>query len=622
MTTSRRSLWYILIVATVVGGTYSTALPGAWVWDDHSLIQQQRVIQEIQPLYVYFTQPMWSVDQSNRSAPYYRPLTIFSFALDHAVSGGDVRFFQLTNIILHVFVCLLLFSLLVQWTGRHDLAAFMAAGFGVMPRLTETVAWISGRGDILATFWLLVAVRLSCPGRNGERRPVLVGMAMLCAFLSKEVAVFAVPAVLILAITYRGAPAVLPIAASLAAYFGLRFGVAGVGATGAGLSLDPLPIAEKMGQYVLNTILFHRPSIAQSVLDFSAAARGIAFGIACLAGLAFLFRGRTYVERQQRLSMATLAFATVLVVSGLFDRISSFYVNDRFLYVPMVAVGVCLAMALGRANRSFFAPVLLAFVVVCVPITMQRNTLWQDELSLWDHDISEATNIPPIALQHYGWALVRESYPRQAIVVFERALRESKRDLTQGGQNSVLARGTAYSDIGNFADGEHLLRQLAPGPGQGLSVAQYNLALLLARSGRFDESIAMLQGLLDNEPNYRGGRSLLGLVQQARITLESDTASDRDIIRTWAMLGNATRAIEIGEARVRSGDRELVPLLANLQIRYGSIERATELISAMVESGDRSSAGYSVNLMRERHQKERRVQSLPWLQSLVTASTG
>jgi protein O-mannosyl-transferase len=134
-----------------------------------------------------------------------RPLTSASYALDYAGWGGRAFGYRLTNVVLHALNVTLLFVLMRQLSGdradRSDLvgggpatknpalAAFVAAALlAVHPMMTESVAYISGRSDVLcATFFLLAMMA----GRRwlrdgGPTKCVMMLTAWALAMASKE----------------------------------------------------------------------------------------------------------------------------------------------------------------------------------------------------------------------------------------------------------------------------------------------------------------------------------------------------------------------------------------------------------------------------------------------------
>ncbi|HNY01298.1 MAG TPA: tetratricopeptide repeat protein [Bacteroidales bacterium] len=94
----------------------------------------------------------------------YHPITLLSYSLNYAVSGTEPRSYHLFNILLHLANTLLVFFLshrLFRHTGTgpgHLLPAAMALLFGIHPLHVESVAWISGRKDLLYTCFYLLSL--------------------------------------------------------------------------------------------------------------------------------------------------------------------------------------------------------------------------------------------------------------------------------------------------------------------------------------------------------------------------------------------------------------------------------------------------------------------------------
>jgi len=88
---------------------------------------------------------------------YYRPILNLSFMNDIHL-GGELPFiYHFSNILLHILVAFLIFSLLLKLNYKKELAWFFAAIFLVHPVLTQAVAWIPGRNDSLLALFVLAA---------------------------------------------------------------------------------------------------------------------------------------------------------------------------------------------------------------------------------------------------------------------------------------------------------------------------------------------------------------------------------------------------------------------------------------------------------------------------------
>jgi len=123
---------------------------------------------------------------------YFRPVFVFSLLLDHALWGFNAWGYHLTNILLHLMVAGSLFGVLREWLPSQDTLALSGAAFyGLMPYHGMSVAWISGRTEILAALGMMVSLwtflRFS---RSHRITPYVLSLtAGLFGLLSKETAV-------------------------------------------------------------------------------------------------------------------------------------------------------------------------------------------------------------------------------------------------------------------------------------------------------------------------------------------------------------------------------------------------------------------------------------------------
>jgi len=121
-------------------------------------------------------------------AHYYRPITLFTFILDSALSGKSYFFYHLSNYLIHLFTCLLLFITLIKF-GYSLLIAFVSTLiFALNPIHINAIGWIAGRGDLLAGFFSLLALFFFQKFLNRKQLAflIIVFISLLLAILSKE----------------------------------------------------------------------------------------------------------------------------------------------------------------------------------------------------------------------------------------------------------------------------------------------------------------------------------------------------------------------------------------------------------------------------------------------------
>ncbi len=136
---------------------------------------------------------------STRYADLWNPLVWLSFMFDYQLHGLNAGGYHLTNVILHLMSCLLLFWLFNRMTGTIWRSAFVAALFALHPLHVESVAWIAERKDVLsAFFWMLtLCLYVYYTEKPVIRRYLPVLLCFACALMSKPMVV-TLPIVMIL----------------------------------------------------------------------------------------------------------------------------------------------------------------------------------------------------------------------------------------------------------------------------------------------------------------------------------------------------------------------------------------------------------------------------------------
>ncbi len=129
----------------------------------------------------------------------YRPLTLFTVALNYAVNGPAPRGYHVFNVALHALACFLVWRLARRLFQDEAVAALAAVVFAVHPVHAEAVANVVGRAEVLATIFLLAGLLVLLPAGRVPRWTNAAGAAALffAALLSKETAVCYLPVALV-----------------------------------------------------------------------------------------------------------------------------------------------------------------------------------------------------------------------------------------------------------------------------------------------------------------------------------------------------------------------------------------------------------------------------------------
>jgi protein O-mannosyl-transferase len=122
---------------------------------------------------------------------FYRPIQTVSFMADAYLGGDKPQIYYLSNLFYHIMTVILLFFLFQKVEIGENISFLFACVFAVHPLLTDAIAWIPGRGDILAglfgaaSFYTFIEFNLS----KKKRYFVIHSIVFFAALFSKEIVV-------------------------------------------------------------------------------------------------------------------------------------------------------------------------------------------------------------------------------------------------------------------------------------------------------------------------------------------------------------------------------------------------------------------------------------------------
>ena len=160
-----------VLVALVALAAYAATLGYELVWDDTLLIQQSWRLHHWHALPSLLASHFWS--EVGEVSHYYRPLITLSFFLDMQIWGLQPLGFHLTNVLAHAAVTLAVLAVARRALGGAPAATICALAFALHPLHTESVSFVSGRTDVIATFFFLLALLAYDRGREHDGwRPI------------------------------------------------------------------------------------------------------------------------------------------------------------------------------------------------------------------------------------------------------------------------------------------------------------------------------------------------------------------------------------------------------------------------------------------------------------------
>jgi hypothetical protein len=497
---------------------YIPAVEAPFIYDDYQLILDSPRVKELKPLREYWGNSFWTrgdIEPQGRS--YYRPLTIFSLALDYRLHGKNATGYHIANALLHAANGVLIFALLRRRRLESPQAALLALAWAWFPRLTEAAAWISGRTDVLAAFFVFLALLLS--GRQRAWTRWTAAFAVLLGLFAKEVAAAGLVAV---AVTEwfsrrdlplrRRATRLIPVVCSGAAYTAARLVAMGIGVQSNGLTpRGKATIAlEAIGRYTVMLVDAWHPDIQIGYLG-AISWPHVALGAACLVGACIWFwrRGRF-------LDADALAALAMLVVSiGLVLHVIPISVNivaaDRFMYVPLAGLILLLAPLAKRPLRHpAFAAVALVSVTFAVT-TFQHARLWADEVEFWTQQFRTKKQFNATSRLELGNVYARAGLRTYALALYMNADRGDFYNYLLSLHNAAVR----FTLDGHYTEARTLMDFIvAQGP--RVPKFHYALALLSVAENKLDEAEKHLTRMEKLNPDSQSARRLRESIRALR----------------------------------------------------------------------------------------------------------
>jgi Tfp pilus assembly protein PilF len=541
-----------LVVLTSI--VFFNGLRGEFVLDDQKQIVRNDLIRLPKFWGKALTSDIWAF-QGERDTPwsnYWRPGHVAWLILNYRAFGPDPIGWHLSNVLAHLGVVACAFVLL-RWLGATwGVATSIGALFAIHPTRCESVTWIAGVHDVLATLWqigallLLMSIWRRAAGIGGEplaprarafRWTAAVAMYVL-AVTTKEIAIlFPVVVALVrytelptgdLARLKRAVVPALPFAVVAAMFLVARQVVLGraqlamPGQPGFLVTLATLPLV--LCYYLRQIMLPYWIGWSYPARALDAQHTGLwtffvplAIVIAAVAAARPLARGRLGVVGA---AVFVLTLLPALNVRALHPEQ---IVKDRYLYMPLLGflmvvvppAAATMRRALGARTAAVVGGLAVAVLVVLLSIrTMRYNTAWLNELALWEWavwaDDRSASNWEALARTYMHAQPPQYARARAA---FDRAL-ALRPDLT----DAYINRAELALREGNFEQAaEDAQRVLGRFPDHWR--AYERLAIARQQQGRLDEAAEVCRTARERVPSrtaYFTDQLAIVLIQQGR----------------------------------------------------------------------------------------------------------
>jgi len=559
---------------------YLNSLQNEFVFDDLGLIVKSSKIKDLRNL-----PKILGVD--GRAA--YRPIRTASHAIDYALFGLNPAGFRAVNIALHVLNGTLLFFLFRALLRNPRPALLAAMLFVVHPIQTESVAYISGRRDLLFAVFYLAG--FACYVRYRETDRVrylfLAGFAYLLSLLSKEMAI-SLPLLCLCYDVVRSIPAAegnSPLSPLRAVAEGVRTAVRrhtllyAAGTAGLlflvwyyvyrinpsqqremyGGGLGPtLMTSARIVVHYLKLLIFPVTLSADYSYNAFPVSRSLGdpralFALAILGAVAWGLL-RLLPSARWAAFGGLWFFVTLLPVSQIIPHHEM--MAEHYLYLPsagiFLAAGVLLEGALVQPRRQAATVVAFTLVVALLGVrTVVRNRDWRDNQTLWTKTIQTA---PGSARAHVnvGELALRQGRSLQAFREFQEAIRIQPDD----------------------------------------AVNRDNLGIVLLRHGLFNEAEQQFREALRILPRFPKSHVNLGLIYLKRRQLDEaeqefrTALSSKEVARiTPAFRGVITNNLGIVLAMKGRKQEAEQAFLEAVRLAPGSADARANLGKAYIEKG-------------------------------------
>lgn len=408
-------LLHIILIALVGFTIYVNSFGNDFVYDDEILVVNNVYIRGLQHIKEVFTTDLHVFDDPGlQKGNFYRPIVALFFMLDYFLWKLEPLGYHITNTLLHIFNAILIY-LIVQMLLRDSRVALICAIlFVIHPIHVEAVAYIAGRADLIAVFFLLLSFYFYVKkdkdvGRSKSHYRASIIFFTL-ALLSKELSLMLIFLFILYdycfnngrrlsAVIQKKIHTYLPFIAVIAVYFWIRTSVLDLGHAAA---QEPLYIRLLTTATII--IGYFRLMIFPTNLHMERMApiKVTIFDPQVLFSIIFLVFLSVLIARSRRRSK-TVFFASLWFFIALFPFCNIIPLNanmaEHWLYLP--SIGFFLLAAIGMVKlldvkiSPFNTPIFKSFIIGLIILactyysflTMRQNTTWKNAATFYKYTI-------------------------------------------------------------------------------------------------------------------------------------------------------------------------------------------------------------------------------------------
>jgi protein O-mannosyl-transferase len=487
--------------------------------DDNTLIlDNSGFLSNISNIFEAFRQEVFHILHS--SAAYYRPILTVSFMLDAQLGGVNPFIYHLSNILIHLLACCLLYLFFVKLKYRRELAWFFALLFAVHPVLAQAVAWIPGRNDSLLTVFVLLSF-ISFSNYVEQKKWWDYGWHLLffaLALFTKE------NALILIALCGLYLQTIVK-----ERFFSARERklLVGWGVVAVGWFLLRQAALVNPLQYSLPEIgrmmVFNSPVIVQllgkALFPFNLSVLPVMRDTTFISGLAaaVLLAVLIWRTKNRRGNYLLFGFAwfTLFVIPTVFSLnptqdFGSYYQLEHRIYLPLIGI-IIMLLETGLIRdldlkRKGVLAILAGSLILFAGLNYSHTKNFSDRISFWENAVKTSPH-SPLAHRNLGAMYYLAGSPDKAEPEY---LKSAELNSAEPMVHNNL--GLIYMNRGKLKAAElEFARELAINP--NYDNALFNLGLLYARQGKIREAAALWQRTLEINPEYGDARKYLELIR-------------------------------------------------------------------------------------------------------------
>ena len=417
------------------------AIKGDFFSDDVYYIQQNQVLKDLPLSQIYklfYT----------RTNPYeFLPLRDLTYRVEYWLFGLNPVAYHLDNIILYALSCFAVWLFAREFMARFGrnsenhagnifAALSITAIFAIHPAHVESVAWISGRKELLSGLFAVLSLWIFLLSYQGEwrtRRLVLSYSLLALALLSKSTAI-TIPLIMLflaLALSYgrplnaRKALAGI-IAVSPALLIALLFlAITVFVASGTAVATTPLAklsagtaglfeglsLSIRILGYLVH--ISFAPVGLRLIYDVNSGGTrdqiDLIIGIVAVVLFLWSLYG-CFVKRPSGIRLGILLFITLSLPFLQIVHFNTFSLaSERFLFLPLLGTAVIVEALIRNGPLRYWTAITVLFVIM-VPITIMRSSQWSNYQDLYVSNLDYSTGNAELAKLAIPVLLEREMY--------------------------------------------------------------------------------------------------------------------------------------------------------------------------------------------------------------------